>query len=275
MYLADQHIHSTCSDDGKNTMLEMALASQAQGVRHICFTDHCDLDYFPSGIPDPNCFSIRPQLNEMYAEAASAAPDGITLALGLELGEGNHDPARAMEIAAAPELDLVLGSIHNLRGMADFYGLEYPDESFCRQILDSYMDELLELSSVDCFDIMAHIGYPIRYTRRHGFKAEFSLHTHGDKLEALLKALIEQGRGIEINCAGFRNPIIGGAIPDMDILKLYRQLGGEIITLGSDAHCTADAGSGLARGFDILRKLRYKYIAVYSKRKPSFVKLPD
>ncbi|MEG0036234.1 MAG: histidinol phosphate phosphatase, partial [Oscillospiraceae bacterium] len=97
----------------------------------------------------------------------------------------------------------------------------------------------------------------------------------GDKLEALLKALIEQGRGIEINCAGFRNPIIGGAIPDMDILKLYRQLGGEIITLGSDAHCTADAGSGLARGFDILRKLRYKYIAVYSKRKPSFVKLPD
>ncbi|MEG1242621.1 MAG: histidinol-phosphatase HisJ family protein [Oscillospiraceae bacterium] len=273
MQYIDHHLHSNCSQDGSNTMLEMARVSYEAGVSRLCFTDHCDLDSFSTGVPDENCFSFRDKMGDMFSEAVLGAPRGMTLGLGLELGEINHNPRLAAQIAASPELDFILGSLHNLRGNIDFYEMDYPDETFCSRIIDDYVEELVELSRLDSFDTMAHIGYPIRYTRRSGFKTELNLKTHGDALRLMLKNLIEGGRGIEINCAGFRNPLLGDSIPTADILRLYRELGGEIITVGSDAHKVADAGGGIKRGFDILRDLGYKYVTAFAGRKPEFIKI--
>ena len=273
MFLTDYHIHSTCSDDGYYTMLEMARASREKGVTMLCFTDHCDLDNYLTGEANPDSFSIRDRMREMFVQALADKPDDMALFLGLELGEGNHDPEQAKVIAASPELDFILGSVHNLRDKPDFYNIKYHDEAFALGLIDSYMDELNELSKIDCFDVMAHIGYPIRYTRRAGFKTEISTRTYGEKLTELLKSLIDRGKGIEINCSGFRNEMIGGPIPTVDVLRLYKELGGEIITVGSDAHKTEHAGSGLAQGFDILRELGYNYVTVFEKRKPKFIKI--
>lgn len=272
MFLTDYHIHSKCSSDGHNTMLEMALASHSKGVDMLCFTDHCDID-FQTGEPNPDCFGHREKTMKMFEEARAGAPAGLTILLGMELGEGNHDEPRASKIAASPELDFVLGSIHNLRGKQDFFDTKYSSEVFCRKLMDEYMDELIELSMVDCFDTMAHIGYPLRYTRKAGFNVEINVKSYGEKLAELMKNLIDRGKGIEINCAGFRNPLVGGTIPTLDVLKLYRDLGGEIITVGSDAHAVNQAGTGLAEGFDILRDLGYKYVTVFEKRKPRFIEI--
>ena len=92
-------------------------------------------------------------------------------------------------------------------------------------------------------------------------------------MEATLKNLIAGGRGIEINCSGYRTKRILSPVPGVDILRLYKQLGGEIITVGSDAHRTNQAGKGLAEGLDTLRELGYKYYTVFEKRKPEFIKL--
>ena len=273
MHLTDYHIHSICSDDGHNTMLEMALASYEHGVRRLCFTDHCDIDEFMTGIPDPNCFSKRDKMLSMYKETIVAAPDDMKIQLGLELGEGNHDPERAQRIAASEELDFVLGSIHNLKGKPDFYGTEYHSDDYSQSLTDNYIEELIELSKVDCFDVMAHIGYPSRYIKKGGVKVEISTRTYGEMLKVLLKNLIERGKGIEINCSGFRTPPGGGPLPTPDILRLYKELGGEIITVGSDAHKVNNAGIGLTEGFDILRDLGYKYVTVFEKRKPEFEKI--
>lgn len=273
MFLTDYHIHSSCSNDGHNTMLEMALASHKKGVDMLCFTDHCDMDYYLTGEPDPNCFCHRDKMLKMFEEARAGVPKEITIHMGLELGEGNHDPRRAAEIAASPEFDFVLGSIHNLKGKPDFYDIKYNDEEFSRKLIDAYMDELLELADTDCFDVMAHIGYPIRYTRRAGLNIDINTRTYGEKLTQILKRLIVNGKGIEINCSGFRNPLVGGTIPTVDVLKLYKDLGGEIITVGSDAHKVKHAGSGLREGFDILRDLGYKYVTVFEKRKPKFIEI--
>lgn len=271
--LTDNHIHSICSDDGYCTMKQMALASYEKGVRKLCFTDHCDLDHHKTGIPDPNCYDFRDKMLEMFEEAKGAVPDDMELFLGLELGEGNHDPGRFAEIAASPELDFVLGSLHNLRNVTDFYELKYTDHKNCQKIIDDYMDELLELSRLDSFDVMAHIGYLIRYIRRDGFQLEVSMKTHGDKLDAMLKDLIYKGKGIEINCSGLRNSLIGAPMPGIDVLKHYRQLGGEIITVGSDAHKLEQAGTTLKEGFDILHDLGYKYVTIFRQRKPEFIKI--
>jgi histidinol-phosphatase (PHP family) len=106
---------------------------------------------------------------------------------------------------------------------------------------------------------------------RAGFPLSPELGHNGDKLEALLKLLIHNGRGIEINCSGIRDGY--GPFPTMEILRFYRELGGEIITVGSDAHKIRDAGVYIAEGYEILRRTGFKYITTYKKRKAEFIKI--
>ncbi|MFB0920181.1 MAG: histidinol-phosphatase HisJ family protein [Oscillospiraceae bacterium] len=273
MILTDFHIHSKCSCDGYHTMLEMARAARERGVEILCFTDHCDMDNSETGEPDPNYFNNRDSILEMYRQTLTQKPENMKIFLGLELGEGNHNPEKAALAAAIPELDFVLGSLHNLKKTPDFYVYPYSSEAECRLLINRYLDELIELSKLDFYDVMAHIGYTVRYMRRKGFDIWVSAEEYPEKIRTLLKCLIERGKGIEINCAGFRDKIVGGPIPTIDVLKLYRELGGEIITVGSDAHKLQHAGVGLKEGFDILSDLGYKYVTFFEKRKPSFIKI--
>lgn len=273
MKICDNHMHSTCSHDGQYTMLEMADASLKMGVERICFTDHVELDDNFTGKPATDCFYNKDMMISMYRETVEKAPKGIEIFLGIELGEGNHNPELAAEIAATKELDFVIGSLHNLRNSIDFYGMSYPNEEFCRDALEKYMDELIDLSNYDFFDVMAHIGYPVRYILRDGLDVRLSMDRYGDKISYLLKNLIENGKGIEINCSGFRHPQLKEPIPSVEILKRYHELGGEIITVGSDAHLAEHAGSGLKKGYEVLRDIGFKYTTVYEKRKPQFLKI--
>lgn len=101
-----------------------------------------------------------------------------------------------------PEYDFILGSLHNLRGERDFYYLKYESEEQCLALYDRYLEELIELAAIPCFDIMAHIGYCRRYMRRQGFDIEMDMERFGDRIDTLLRTLIENGRGIELNCSG-------------------------------------------------------------------------
>lgn len=271
--LTDNHIHSTCSPDAKDNMTDMALAAYKIGVRYLCFTDHCDLDSFATGKPNPYCYGFRDKMIAMFKEAQKNVPADMELFLGLELGEGNHDPGRMAQIAASEELDFVLGTLHNLRDTVDFHDLEYKSEPQCREILNRYMEELIELAKLPSFDTMAHVSYPVRYMRRDGINMTMDTSTYRDGFEALFKTLIQQGKGIEINCSGLRNPLLKDPIPAPDVLKLYRELGGEIITVGSDAHRTSHVEVGVREGFDILRGLGYKYVTIFRRRKPEFIKI--
>ncbi|MCL2342566.1 MAG: histidinol-phosphatase HisJ family protein [Firmicutes bacterium] len=271
--LSDFHIHSTCSPDGRNTMPEMAAAAKEAGISVLCFTDHCDLDSFPAGVFDPRCFDFWPEYRGRYADLCAHRPEGIDLRLGLELGEINHAPELARDIAGHTEFDFILGSIHNLRDTQDFFLLRYESEAHCAALLERYLDELWELAGLDSFDCISHIGYPRRYMLRAGFQTAVEDAPFGPRLDALLKRVIENGKGIEINCSGFRRPALNAPLPGIPILRRYRELGGEIITTGSDAHRVSDAGRGIERGAELLRELGYRYYTVYKGRKPEFIKL--
>ena len=273
MFLADYHIHSNCSSDAKNTMTEMALASYEAGISQICFTDHCDLDHYSTGRPDETCFAYWPDALRQHKEARDKAGDKIDIRLGVELGAPNHDIKRAEKIAASPEFDFIMGSLHNIRGYQDFYCLKYESEAHCHKLLETYLDELIEIAKLDCFDVMSHIGYTNRYMLNAGFQAHLDLERYGDRLRFLLNTLIDRGRGIEINCSGWRHPRIGGPIPDIGIIRLYHELGGEIITVGSDAHMVSQAGTYIAEGYALLKSIGFKYFATYSKRTPKFEKV--
>ena len=190
---------------------------------------------------------------------------------GMELGEANHDPEAAKEAAMEPGLDFILGSLHNLRGQPDFYEYPYESEEQCMQLNREYLAELLELTEFPYFDVMAHIGYTSRYMHRDGFAAEITAENCRDELAAIFEALIAQGRGIEINVSGLRTGHTSN--PNASALALYYDLGGGIITLGSDAHEAKDASIGIREGAELLRSIGFRYYTVFEQRKASFLPL--
>ena len=128
MFLADYHVHSSCSFDAEDRMAAMAKAELARGVSSVCFTDHVDFGMQETMQIGPERFQLPKSQVKQFIEAMERAPEGIDIRLGLELGEGNHDIPRAKRVYAMPEYDFILGSLHNLRDEKDFYYLRYGSE---------------------------------------------------------------------------------------------------------------------------------------------------
>lgn len=267
MLLADYHTHSRCSPDGAASLVEMLRGAERAGLGELCLTDHCDL-LDMRGAPDDS-FQWGPIEEELARTEAALAKGKITLKLGLELGEGWEDPALAATIVSHPRLDFVIGSAHNLcreDGGVDFYFVDYKDEATCHQVLTAYMRCLARLAASESCDVLGHIIYPLRYMNgRDGNRV--SLRPYWGQLEDILKTAIRAGKGIEVNTCR------GETVEDWrELLSLYRDCGGEIVTLGSDAHRPEDVGAGLPEAARLLREFGFS-LALYEKRTPNLVKI--
>lgn len=270
MILTDFHTHSYCSDDGTASIYEMALAGAEKGVSIMCITDHVDIDYFETGGLNPDCFSHWGKIKEEYARAVEKLQGRIDLRLGIEFGEANHAPELAESIASTGELDFIIGSLHNVRDYPDFFCIRYKSEKECRELVDRYIEEHFELAELGFFDVLGHLGYTKRYMKRRGF--DIGLEGHEDRLWELFRLLIQNGKGIELNTSGLRDTT-GSTFPEKHVLKLYREAGGEIITVGSDSHRTEDVGANIEDACELLREAGFEYVTVFKKRKPEFIKL--
>ncbi len=274
---SDLHTHSLISDDAENSMAEIALAAAKRGLDLVCFTDHADLDGLEGG-PAPFPFPTE-RWQAAFEAAREAAKGRVTLRLGLELGEADHRPAEAAALAAAVP-DFIIGSTHNLCGLPDFYcgrpGGEAPalfDAAEKRRaLLSRYVSELEATAALGLFDVIGHIGYPLRYMR--AYEPDLTLLPWRERLAELFRRLIAAGKGVEVNTSGLRGSL-GETMPAPWLLSLYRDLGGELVTLGSDAHRTGDVGAGIAETQKLLRTLGFRFHCVYNKRKAAFYPLDD
>ena len=97
------------------------------------------------------------------------------------------------------------------------------------------------------------------------------LSTYRDKIQVILETLVEKGRGIEVNTSGLRSG--QGCFPDLEVVRLFKELGGEAITVGSDAHFKEDVGQGIAQGYELIKAAGFKYVATFSDRRPEFIKI--
>ncbi|MBQ3404427.1 MAG: histidinol-phosphatase HisJ family protein [Oscillospiraceae bacterium] len=249
----------------------MALSAAKRGIKQLCFTDHVEdccrddpLSY------EPGSFEKLSSGIPAFFETADRLSGTIELCRGVELGSPNHNPERASEIVSDPGLDFVIASVHNLRGQDDFYFLDYPDMDTCRELTSRYLEEYAAIADLGHFDVLGHIGYTNRYMYDKGFYVDLT--DYRDRLTYIFKALISKGKGMEVNTSSLRGSL-GEPNPPIPLLKLYRELGGEIVTTGSDAHRVSDAGAGIAQVSELLAELGYKYICVYKERKPEFIKL--
>ena len=253
MFLSDYHSHSLVSFDGKFPMSDMAQAAVNAGLNELCITAHCDfLD--ENGVP-VRTYDWAKALDQFEAAECFHHRDDFNLRLGLELGMPYLDPAAAEHICSQPLLDFVLGSV---------YYADYSTAAACREALDDYFASLALLAETDFYDVLAHIIYPLRYMKPAD--GPVTLEGYEDRLEALLRTAIGRGKGMEVNTW------CGRTLADwLPMLKLYRSLGGEIVTVGSDAHAPGNVGKGVPQAFDLLREAGFRYVTVFRRRKPVFI----
>ena len=247
-------------------MEELAACAIEAGLQELCFTDHIDPYYWKD-------FSPRDShpWQEMYAvfeKTADRFGDRLKLRYGAEMGEAYWSFERAEKILGeAPFLDFLIGSVHmsaRRSGAFDLYSIENRDEAYYHDIINGYMEEMLLLAQWGKFDVLGHLTLPLRYINEHyGYHLTFAQHMH--QAEAVLRVIIPKGVGIECNTNRGN-----GCLPDKTVLKLYRELGGEIITIGSDAHTADQVGLAVTEAQELLRECGFRYFTTFTKHKPEF-----
>ncbi len=265
MLYFDQHVHSALSNDCEIPMEEMALAAARAGLSSVTFTDHCDIENYETGEVDPDCYDAG-AVREAYARALAGAETEVLL--GVEIGSANHRPEKAREVASNA-LDLVIGSVHNLLGLPDFYTLGarglLDDRAENEKLLERYAMEHLELVSLGGFDVLGHIGYPIRYMK----KSDVSLLPYRDVFEKTFRIMAEKGIALELNTSCIRYGMEWTPAPWL--LSLYKEAGGELVTLGSDAHEPQYIALGFKKGAELLRSAGFRYLTRFRQRRPELI----
>lgn len=259
--LADCHTHSNFSPDGTDSPEIMLKKAEELGLGYYTLTDHCECNTFEE---DGYSKTVPAVYKEMVRLEQNCV--GSTKFLkGIELGQPLQDLRAAENAIGDREYDIVLGSLHNLATYRDFYFWDQLNLNV-DFALDRYYEEIDAMVDWGKFDVLTHLTYPLRYiVGDNGIYVD--TRKYMERTEALLKKLIQKGIALEINTSGLRQKI-GETLPGREIVSLYRQLGGELITLGSDAHSAADLGKGIEAGLDMLSACGFSAYTVYVKRNP-------
>ena len=246
---ADLHTHSTYSFDGKSdaTLHNIADQACAVGLTHIAITDHCDIDCELAGkyVPfDKNVFFAELQAvrEEFFGR--------LEILAGLEIGGANYCPAEAHALLSHFPYDIVLGSVHNLKNEKDFYYFDYSrmSDDDCHAYFDHVLENELELCDFDGIQVLTHLTYMDRYMHRDGKALDAA--PHRDKLCRLFEKMQRKGLVLELNTSCLGD---GVAMPNAEILKLYRACGGTRVCLGSDAHQPSRIAQNFKAGCSLLR----------------------
>ena len=263
LFIADYHLHSQFSFDSEEKIENICEKAIKEGLCEIAVTDHADI-YTNRKYDDD--IDIKAQQRALLAAKKKYAGK-LSVICGIEFGQPQMNENEAKRFYEENEFDLIIGSIHNLKNDSDIYYYDF-DKLDCDKVYEEYLTELTVLAEKFDFDVMGHITYPLRYMYMYN-KKTVDITKYTDEIKRLFGLLIEKGRGIEINTSGLRQKI-GKTFPDIQTVELYKKCGGEIITVGSDAHEAKDVGSGIKDGYEMLRRCGFKYVTSYEKRKAKF-----
>lgn len=268
---ADYHMHSHFSGDSDASMEAMILRAIELGLTEICFTEHMDLDYpvtkeTPAGFFEVNIDSYLYALlrcRERYA-------DQIRVNFGIELGMQPHLSRENARCAKSHDFDFIIASTHVVKRADPYYPAYFEGRSDEEAYREYFEETLVNMKSFTDFDIYGHIDYVIRYgaTKDRNYCYE----KYQDLFEKMIDILLSNGKGIELNTGGLRKGL-KEAHPCTQFLRRYRQKGGEIITVGSDAHTPADIGSCFDLAAEILKSCGFSYYCTFEKRVPCFHRL--
>jgi histidinol-phosphatase (PHP family) len=265
--LWDTHMHTHFSTDSQADTREMVQASIRAGVDGVCFTDHLDLDY--SSSQEEFMLDIPGYFREMQAIQKHYSGK-FPICIGIEIGLQPHLTDRLPRIIGEHPFDFVIGSSHVVHGQDPYYPEYYQGKTEDEAYLEYFETILENLAVFDCFDVYGHLDYVVRYgpTKNENYTYD----KFSDVLEEILRTLVEKGKGLELNTGGFRYGL-GHPNPTERILKRYRELGGEIVTIGADGHKPEDVAFDFVKAPGILKEAGFEYYTVFQERKPLFYRL--
>lgn len=271
-FASDCHTHSTCSFDGRSPMEEMCRRAEELGLTYYTVSDHCECNDYEEAEGHPTGYRQVAEKAWAQMNACQERFPGLRLLKGIELGQPMQALDAARDVLSGREYDFVIGSLHNIRGEKDFYYLgnhDLPPERW-GEMFRRYFSEILEMINWGDFDSLAHITYPLRYLSASGEAPSFA--PYWEELSEVLEALAKADKALEMNTSRILRP---GApkLPDLEVFTRFRELGGKLVTLGSDAHCVEDLAQGIDEGMDILRQAGFTEFAVYRRREPILLPL--
>ncbi len=265
--LWDTHMHTYFSGDSNADPEDMIQKSMELGLDGICITDHLDIDF-----PEKEGFVLIDL--EKYAadilRLKEKYKDRFPVRFGIEMGLQPHLAGTHHDILNTYDFDFVIGSTHAVHG-EDIYFPEFYMNRPEEECYMEYFETVLEnIRAFDEYDVYGHLDYVVRYgPNRNKY---YSYERYKDVIDEILNLLIDKGRGIEINMSGFKYGL-GHPNPTEDIIRRYHALGGEIITVGSDAHSPEQIAWDFEKIPGILKDCGFSYYTVFRDRKPEFIKL--
>lgn len=264
----DYHVHSSFSGDCRYSMEDMVKGALQKNIKTLCFTDHIDYDY---GNDEIDFVFDKDDYFKELKRMKSNYWGQIEVLSGIELGMQPHLVDNIQKKISLDNFDFIIMSIHTVMGKEMHEGELFAN----RNLLDAYFlyyNELYEvLDKFNDFDIVGHINLIDRYVKHMNNKT-IKLEEYKDYIEKVLRKIIDKNKGIEINTSGIRYGI-NSYLPSVEILKLYKELGGEIITIGSDSHTPEHIGFDYHEAVELLRELNFKYLTIFKNRKKQFIRI--
>lgn len=264
--LADMHTHSDNSPDGNHSVMLMVESAVQKGLQYYAITDHCEMQLF---YKDNFSLAVKQSYFDIQ-KAANIFRGQIQVITGIELGQPTADIELSEKLLNDIPYDFVLGSTHYMPGMDDFCFLDY-NKYNPTELFEKYLAEELRLAKWGGFDVLAHLTYPLRYIEGE-FGYPIDIKKYEGEITQILKELIAKGKGLEINTSGLRQKL-GRTMPDLWCVKLFRKLGGKIITFGSDSHFAEVIGANIEDGMKLAKEAGFNTYCIYQERKPVFLPL--
>lgn len=263
----DMHVHSDNSFDGHHSVILLCENACLKGVRGIAITDHCEID---SKTMDFRALTLNSFVNSRLAQKVFAG--NLIVIQGIELGQAIYNKPLAEKILSEFDYDFVLGSIHNLENMEDFFFLDFKEYSV-DDLMRRYFEAELELAQWNHFDSLAHLTYPLRYlVDRENLYLD--LKPYSELIDEILLTLIKNQKALEINTSGLSMKM-HATLPDAPIVRRFKELGGKYITLGSDSHYAERIGNGIEEGMRLAKQCGFDFVTIYHKREPVMIPIQD
>lgn len=280
MKLIDCHTHTQFSVDSEAALGMCAERADRLGLAAYAVTDHCECNsWYPAEhYSDGDDMHDSYRYKDCFLDSVAAVTalkekynGKFNLICGVEMGQPQAAPEATAFINADERVDFIIGSLHQIRGEKDFYYIDYIDLGTDKiyDLLERYFMELNEMCRTNSFDVLGHLTYCLRYMKqRHGIEPDIS--RFDDIIADSFHTLAQNGKGIEINTSGLRQGF-GETFPNLRYTKLFREMGGEIISVGSDAHTAEDIGKNVRDGIEIAKAAGFTRIAYFKKRQPQFI----
>lgn len=264
--LCDFHLHTDFSGDSHTPAADQIEKAISLGMSRICVTDHYDMDVVSPcdfTLDLPAYFPAMERLRDDYRGK-------IAIEIGMELGLQNHIAPKLLEASVQYPFDYIIGSCHFIDGLDPYYPEFFHDRTQTQAYRRFFEVTLSRVEALDCFDCLGHLDYVVRYGPSKN--RDYRYGDYQDLIDSILKVLIQKGKALECNTGGFHYGL-GHPNPCEDILHRYRELGGELLTVGSDAHSPDYVGYDFHRTRALLKACGFSHYTVYHQRTPIFLPL--